>query len=120
MAGGGVRGKVSGVLLPSKPPVDKPPTPEIQSDEAIEFLSDKTMETPNDESMQASSEATMAEPTRGTSEEPLEIVFREAIPQGEKDLNNVKARIFAWNACHQRQWAFETDDGGLLTEEKYN
>ncbi|KAG8730804.1 hypothetical protein FRC11_005768 [Ceratobasidium sp. 423] len=48
-------------------------------------------------------------------EEPLTIVFKEATPEREKALNNVIARISAWNACHQRQWAFETDDGGLLT-----
>ncbi|CAE6504081.1 unnamed protein product [Rhizoctonia solani] len=49
------------------------------------------------------------------TEEPLKIVFKEVIPEREKALNNVVARIFAWNACHQRQWAFETDEGGLLT-----
>ncbi|CAE6504095.1 unnamed protein product, partial [Rhizoctonia solani] len=43
------------------------------------------------------------------------INMKESIPERERQMNHIEARIFAWSACHQRHWAFETYDGGLLT-----
>ncbi|KAJ1301834.1 hypothetical protein OPQ81_009062 [Rhizoctonia solani] len=44
-------------------------------------------------------------------------VMQEGIPDQERDLDRIKARIFAWGACHQRQESWETNDrsAGLFT-----
>ncbi|CAE6447047.1 unnamed protein product [Rhizoctonia solani] len=47
-------------------------------------------------------------------EEP-KIIYSDASTKLEVELNSIQAQVFAWKACHQRQWAYETDDGGLLT-----
>ncbi|KAH7320352.1 hypothetical protein B0J17DRAFT_298311 [Rhizoctonia solani] len=45
-------------------------------------------------------------------------VMQEGIPDRERDLDRIKARIFAWGACHQRQESWETNDrsAGLFTQ----
>ncbi|CAE6466189.1 unnamed protein product [Rhizoctonia solani] len=45
-------------------------------------------------------------------------VIQEDIPDRERDLDRIEARIFAWGACHQRQESWETNDrsAGLFTQ----
>ncbi|CCO38143.1 hypothetical protein BN14_12308 [Rhizoctonia solani AG-1 IB] len=46
------------------------------------------------------------------------IAMQEGIPERERDMDGIRARIFAWSACHQRQRSFDSNDFqyGLLTQ----
>ncbi|CAE6435179.1 unnamed protein product [Rhizoctonia solani] len=46
------------------------------------------------------------------------IVMQEGIPEREKSMDGIRARIFAWSACHQRQQSWDSNDfqSGLLTQ----
>ncbi|KAB5587859.1 hypothetical protein CTheo_8698 [Ceratobasidium theobromae] len=48
---------------------------------------------------------------------PATITLLEGIPVRERDMDRIRARIFAWAACHQRQRAWDSMDSpvGLLT-----
>ncbi|KAF8716659.1 Caspase domain, partial [Rhizoctonia solani] len=45
------------------------------------------------------------------------IAMQEGIPDRERDMDRIRARIFAWSACHQRQLSWDSNDcqNGLLT-----
>ncbi|CUA68419.1 hypothetical protein RSOLAG22IIIB_07938 [Rhizoctonia solani] len=44
-------------------------------------------------------------------------VMQEGIPERERDMDGIQARVFAWSACHQRQESWDSNDcsNGLLT-----
>ncbi|KAJ1301837.1 hypothetical protein OPQ81_009065 [Rhizoctonia solani] len=46
------------------------------------------------------------------------VVMQEGIPERERNMDGIKARIYAWSACHQRQLSWDSNDclSGLLTQ----
>ncbi|CAE6496037.1 unnamed protein product [Rhizoctonia solani] len=46
------------------------------------------------------------------------VAMQEGIPERERNMDGIQARIFAWSACHQRQLSWDSDDctNGLLTQ----
>ncbi|QRW24907.1 VHS domain protein [Rhizoctonia solani] len=50
--------------------------------------------------------------------DPVMVTLHENIPEREKAMNRVKARILSWSASHQRQEAWDHNDGsaGLFTK----
>ncbi|CAE6447055.1 unnamed protein product [Rhizoctonia solani] len=46
------------------------------------------------------------------------IVMQEGIPERERNMDRIQARIFAWSACHQRQLSWDSNDysSGLFTQ----
>ncbi|CAE6506536.1 unnamed protein product [Rhizoctonia solani] len=46
------------------------------------------------------------------------IVMQEGIPERERNMDKIQARVYAWSGCHQRQSAWDSNDcsSGIFTQ----
>ncbi|CAE6435168.1 unnamed protein product [Rhizoctonia solani] len=118
VVGSGFRGRVN---LPTKQTLGPPETKPAGTDEALNHHSQEdTTPSPNGEAsvLGAAIEAFSRFVFQPLSVDPLLVTLHENLPQREKAMNSVKARILSWSASHQRQEAWNHNDGhaGLFTQ----